>query len=277
MPLNGNGWKPTRVTRFVQGYGNATAPVLVDTDLGEGYLKALGNPEGPHALACEFVGSTLADWLELSTLDFSLVEVNEDDEIPFLKGGRALPGPAFISRSEKSGFPWGGTVKQLKSIINPHEISGLVVMDTWTLNYDRHAPDGKRVNRDNVFLIQCEGRRASNVKLVAMDFTHAFRQAGEISRRLGFIDKIRDEKVYGLFPEFAKFLDREQVRRFCARLGQFRRAVAEETIASIPRAWNINQEGRLAWATLITERAHFVSENMESILWPQLELEGGTE
>jgi hypothetical protein len=29
----------------------------VDTDLGEGYIKALGNPEGPHILACELIGS----------------------------------------------------------------------------------------------------------------------------------------------------------------------------------------------------------------------------
>jgi hypothetical protein len=215
----------------------------------------------------------LADWLGLTTLDFSLVHVNEDDEIPFLKGGRASPGPAFISKAEQKAFPWGGTVNQLRSILNPHEISGLIVMDTWTLNYDRHAPDGRRVNRENVLLIQC-GREA---RLVAMDFTHAFRQGGEINRRLSFIEKLRDEKVYGLFPEFASFLDREQVGRFTTRLSQFRRAVAEETISLVPRAWEVDQEGRSAWATLITERAQFVSENLESILWPQLELEGGTQ
>jgi len=27
-------------------FGTATGPVKVDTDIGEGYLKALGNPEG---------------------------------------------------------------------------------------------------------------------------------------------------------------------------------------------------------------------------------------
>ncbi|MGD0830951.1 MAG: HipA family kinase [Terracidiphilus sp.] len=245
----------------------------MDTDLGEGYIKALGNPEGPHALACEFVGSILADWLGLTTLDFSLVEVSGDDEIPFLKGGKALPGPAFISRLEPSGFPWGGTAKQLRSVINPHEISGLVVIDTWTLNYDRHAPDGRRVNRDNVLLIQC-GKKE---RLLAMDFTHAFRHEGKIDKRLSFSEKIRDAKVYGLFPEFIKFLDREHVRQFAARLAQFRGAVAEETINLVPRAWDVNQEGRSAWAKLITERAHFVSETLELALWPQLELEGGTE
>jgi len=134
VPLHGNGWRPTQVTRFVQGIGTSTGPARVDTDLGEGYFKGLGNPEGPHALACEFVGSMLADWLGLTTLDYALVQVTEDDEIPFLKGGRVLPGLAFISRAEPGGFNWGGNAKELKSIINPQEISGLVVMDTWTLN-----------------------------------------------------------------------------------------------------------------------------------------------
>jgi HipA-like protein len=276
VPLHGNGWRPTRVTRFVQGIGTSTGPAIVDTDLGEGYLKGLGNPEGPHSLACEFVGSMLADWLGLTTLDYALVEVIEDDEIPFLKGGKVLPGPAFISRDEKTGYPWGGSVKELKSIVNPQEISGLVVMDTWTLNYDRYSPDGKRANRENVFLIQCATRRPQ-VRLVAMDFTHAFRQGGEINRKVGFIERRRDEKVYGRFPEFDQFLDRKQVRHYSERLGKFSRAEAEEIISKVPAGWEVSPVGSSAWATLITDRAHFVADNIESILWPQLELEGGTE
>lgn len=244
--------------------------------MGPGYLKALGNPEGPHALACEFVGNMLADWLNLTTLDYALVEVTGDDEIPFLKGGMALPGPAFISRAEPGGFPWGGKVKELRSIINPQEISGLVVTDTWTLNYDRYAPDGRRINRDNVFLIQCP-RASRQVRLVAMDFTHAFRQGGELNRKLAFVERRRDEKVYGLFPEFRHFLDREQVRQFSGRLSQFSRAEADEIIRMVPPSWDVDQDGRTSWATLIADRAHFVADNIESILWPQLELEGGIE
>jgi len=276
VPLRGNGWSPTKVTRYITGFATATGTARVDTDHGEGYLKGLGNPEGPHALACELVGSLLADWLGLSTLDFSLVGVEADDEIPFIKGGKATPGPAFISRAEPGAFPWGGTSKELRSAINKHEISGLVVMDTWVLNCDRHAPDGRRVNRDNVLLIQCEGRNAG-VKLIAMDFTHAFTCGREINRRLSFIEHVRDARVYGLFPEFGEFLDREQVRQLADRLGQFSRPIAEGFIGIVPRDWDVDQDGRAAWATMITERAHFTAEHIEQMLWPQLELEGGAE
>lgn len=277
MPLNGNGWRPRTVTRIVQALGTATGTVRVETDSGEGFLKALGNPEGPHALACEYVGSMLADWLGLSTFDFSLIELTEGDEIPFLKGGCAAPGPAFISRTEQTGFPWGGTAEELQTVRNRNEISGLVVLDTWILNCDRYAPQGRRVNRDNVFLVQYPGR-TKEVQLKAMDFTHAFTCGREINRRMSFIDVLRDESIYGLFPEFKGFLDREHVRSFSARLGGFSRIVAQEFIAAVPDAWEVNQDGRSAWASMISERATFVSETIEARLWPQMEFqEGGTE
>jgi hypothetical protein len=243
--------------------------------MGEGYLKALGNPEGPHALACELVGSMLADWMGLTTFDFSLIEISEDDEIPFANGDKALPGPAFISRAEQ-GFTWGGDAKQLRSIVNPLELTGLVVLDTWVLNEDRYAPDGRRVNRDNVFFIKSPGK-AGEVRIVAMDFTHAFRHGQDINRRLRFIEKIRDQKIYGLFPEFRSFLNREEVKRLSEMLQKFDLTIAEEIIRVIPRAWEVDRDGRSSLATLICERAHFISEHLELILWPeQLEFEGGT-
>lgn len=275
MPLHGNGWRPNRIARYIAGFSTSARIAHVDTDCGEGFLKALGNPEeGPQILACEYVGSRLADWLRLPTFDFALVDVTAEDEIPFSGGGNAAPGPGFISRANQTGFPWGGTGKELQSVFNKSEINGLVVMDTWILNCDRYAPDGRRVNHDNVFLIQLADL-GNDLQLIAMDFTHAFTCGNEIDRRLGFIDRVQDARIYGLFPEFRTFLDRELVGQFATRLGQFSRNVAEEIIGEVPQAWKIDQRNRSMWATMITDRAHFVAEHIEAILWPQLELEGG--
>jgi hypothetical protein len=254
------------------------SPVRVETELGDGFLKALGNPEGPHALACELVGSMLADWLGLPTFDFSVIEVTDDNEIPFANGGNVYPGPAFISRAV-DGFSWGGDAATLKSIVNPLEINGLTVVDTWTLNYDRCSPDRKRVNHDNVFFIQSPEEK-SGLQLVAMDFTHAFRHGRDINRTLAFVDKTQDQKIYGMFPEFEKFLDREEIKRLATVLGGFKQAEAEEVVGTIPQAWEVDGSGRSALTILITQRAHFLAEWIESILWPlrpQLEFEGGTE
>jgi hypothetical protein len=275
LPLNGNGWSPTRVTRFVQGFATSTGPVRVDTDSGEGFLKALGNPEGPHALACELVGSMLADWMGLATFDFSLIQVTEDDEIPFAKGGKAEPGMAFISRAEK-GFPWGGDAKILRSIANPLDITGLVVLDTWILNDDRYAPDGQKENRDNVFFIESQEDR-NRIQIVAMDFTHAFRHGADINRRVSFIERIQDDRIYGLFPGFRNFLNRDEAKRLLGMLEGFDRATAEGIISRIPLGWDVDRDGRSALSTLITERAHFLPRYFESKLWvDQLALEEHT-
>jgi hypothetical protein len=217
----------------------------------------------------------LAEWLGLPTLDFALIELAPDDEIPLANGDDALPGPAFISRAEDTGFSWSGDGRELKKIFNLNDISGLVVVDTWLLNCDRYAPDGLRVNRDNVFLTQSPGKRGV-LKLMAMDFTHAFTCGGEISRRLGFIERIKDKKVYGCFPEFEPFLDRREVRRLADSLSEFTHAVAEAIVGTVPNAWEVDQQNRATWSSMITQRAHFLAENIESMLWPQMELIGGT-
>lgn len=144
------------------------------TDAGKAYCKAIGNPEGPHALACEWVGTHLARWLGLPTFDCALLTVDEVDEIPLGDQTWAKPGPAFVSRAE-SGHAWGGSADELHLIENPEDIAKLVVFDTWTLNCDRHPPKGvvRKPNKDNVFL-SGEGARPGRFRLIAMDHTHCF-------------------------------------------------------------------------------------------------------
>lgn len=60
--MNGDAWHPTIVRRFIESYPTSTNVARVDTDAGEGFLKPMGNPEGPHVLACELVGTMLAQW-----------------------------------------------------------------------------------------------------------------------------------------------------------------------------------------------------------------------
>jgi hypothetical protein len=147
-------WKPQKIVRFVRNFPTGTGTILVKTDQGEGYLKAMGNPGGEHCLACEYVGTQFAHWFGLPTFDFALIWVTDPDELPFHKGGKAKPGAAFITRKERGGT-WGGSDRELKRLVNQDDLTRLVIFDTWTLNWDRYSVDDKgkrRINRDNVFL-----------------------------------------------------------------------------------------------------------------------------
>ena len=66
--VNDAAWRPTTIRRFIESIPTSTNVTRVDTDAGEGFLKPLGNPEGPQVLACDLVGTLLAEWLGLPTL-----------------------------------------------------------------------------------------------------------------------------------------------------------------------------------------------------------------
>jgi len=227
----------------------------------------MGNPEGPHVLACELVGTLLADWLGLPTLEHAIVRVTAEDEIPLARGGAAAPGPAFITKAE-SGFPWGGDEETLRRLLRPQDISRLVVLDTWIRNCDRYRPEPNlRVNRDNVFLVW-ETRTERGLLLKAMDQTHSFTCGRELTHRISQLDDIRDATIFGCFPEFVSFLDREHVRTATARLGQMDEAQASQFVARVPAEWQVDLPAREAWGRFIAQRAAFVAANMTAWLWP---------
>ncbi len=265
--MNGGAWQPRTVLRFIRSYPTSTNVVRVDTDAGEGFLKAMGNPEGPHVLACELVGTLLAEWLGLPTLEHALVQVTPEDEIPLARGGMAVPGPAFITKAE-SGFPWGGDEDVLRRMRKPQDISRLVVLDTWIRNCDRYRPaPNRRVNRDNVFLGWKSGPERG-LLLFAMDQTHAFTCGRELTRRIDHLDAIRDTTIFGCSPEFVPFLDREYVRIAVGRLRQMDGAQAGRFVARVPMEWQVDPPVREAWSRFIVERAAFVAANITSSLWP---------
>jgi hypothetical protein len=267
-------WQPTNVRRFIEGIGTSTRVMRVETDAGEGFLKALGNPEGPHALASEWVGTQLAHLLGLPTFEYAIVDVAKDDELPFQGGGRASPGPAFISRAER-GTPWGGDAQALHRITNPDDVARLVVLDTWLRNRDRHSTDDNgraRVNYDNVWLSR-EGMSGKKFLLKAIDHTHCFASGGTLTTRLAHLDCIQDEAIYGLFPQFREMITEGALQAACDRLRGLQRAQFEPIVRAVPAAWAVATDVRVAWVELIERRAPFVADTIRDSLFGQGQLE----
>lgn len=233
----------------------------------------------PHKLACELVGTQLAQWLGLQVFEFAILDVKPDDEIPLKSGGLAMPGPAFATRAHR-GIEWSGAKRVLGRLENPDDISRLVVLDTWTLNWDRYAPSDmkKRARPDNVFL-SGENATRGRFRLIAMDQTECFADGPELTARISNIPRIQDERVYGLFPAFIQCMNREVVRAASAKLGTMNRSTIKSFTDRIPREWDVNARLRGALSDLIVSRAAFLADRMVSLLapacWPQGELDFG--
>ena len=58
-------WQPTEVIQFINHVNSGAGTLIVRTDAGLAYLKALGNPDGPHALVKDLLGTHLAAMLGL--------------------------------------------------------------------------------------------------------------------------------------------------------------------------------------------------------------------
>jgi len=195
-----------------------------------------------------------------------MMVVRDDDRIPLGHGCQARPGPAFVSRA-LDGHPWSGTRKELRKLVNPGTISHLVVFDTWTLNVDRHPPPGVdwRPNYDNVFLAAKGGSR---YELVALDHTRCFTAHGELTPAVSSIDRVQDRRVYGRFPAFEKYLNHEDVASVSQQLRGLDRADVESAVNEVPVEWEVGHSVRMALTDFILQRAAYIADNIEGLLWP---------
>jgi HipA-like protein len=260
-------WQPREFVRFEENFTTSTHPARIVTDAGPAFIKVINNPIGPHALVREFVGTSLAHWLGLETLEFALMQVTKEDEIPLPNGALAVEGTAFVTRAV-SGQPWSGDPKELMLLDNLDSISRLVVFDTWTLNADRHPPDtiGRKPKMDNVFF-SADGATAGRFRLLAIDHTECFGGTGrDLGGGMATIDRIREEHVYGLFPEFKTHIKATQLTAVASRLAELDQTAVEQIIDRIPADWGVSPSMRASLTALIVDRARYLSDRIVALV-----------
>src|SRR5947199_9403952 len=118
-------WSPMRVIDVGESADTSTGVVEVTTNAGKAYLKPMGNRQGPHVLATDWVGTHLAKWFGLSTFDIAILYLGDSDCFPLPRNNRAAPGPALASRAVK-GFVWGESSGELDDVVNPDAVTRLV-------------------------------------------------------------------------------------------------------------------------------------------------------
>ena len=231
-------WNPTEILRVDQFLDTSMGTLRVRTDAGPAFLKAMGGNRnaGPHPLACEWVGTKLADRLGLTVCDHALIDVNRDlPLVSFADGRPAEAGPAFVSRAADA-FAWGGDAKVLEDLVNPQDVAGLAVFDTWTRNCDRHLRrEGGSVRRNfgNVMLENLP----DGLRLLALDQSCCFTCDGPLTPKLAHIGSCKDRTVFGLFPGFAPLISERHVDTACDRLAGLDDEFLRETVGSIPVEW----------------------------------------
>jgi len=238
----------------------------IKTDATFAYLKALGNRQGSHALASEFVASSLAKWFGLTVPDFAILDLPADACFPLPREARTQPGPAFVSR-HAAGRTWQGSETELRDLENPTDITRLMVFDTWVRNCDRHPPDlaTRKPNYANVYLADTD--RTGRSRLLAIDHTHCFDGGRDLSERLADIGKMKDEATYGLFPAFAPFIDTGELHWCLSLLRSVTREHVEAIVAQIPPQWQVDAPAAAALVAQIHGRAGFVADRINSG-WP---------
>jgi len=263
-------WQPTTIKSVVsEAKPTASQVVVVETDSGRGYLKAMGNSAGTHSLAVEWVATRLAAWFGLPTLTMAAVRVTNLPPIELSSEPRKLAeaGPAFITRKEE-GWPWSGGEEELNLLDNPQDVARVVVFDTWVRNCDRYLPrEGKEphVNRDNLFLSE-EGATAGRVILKPIDHAQCFAFATVLTPELLRAEAaVRDARLYGYFPEFKGRVSDAQVRDAVARAAALTAGEADGFFAGLPPEWEVAAELQIAWRELILGRAAFLRQDVDRI------------
>ena len=266
LPFPPQVWQPTRLLRVIESYDTSMGTTKIKTDATFAYIKTLGNRQGPHALASEFVGTLLAKWFGLTVADFAILPLAPDACFNLPRNNRSQPGPAFVSR-HVPGRTWQGSETELRDLENLGDITRLVVFDTWVRNCDRHPPDltERKPNYANVYLADTD--RPGRSHLVAIDHTHCFDRSAELTPRLSTIDKIRDDGTYGLFPGFVPFVDPGELAWCKSLLRSLTRNLVDAIIAQIPAEWAVDRNAAAALASLIYGRAGFVADRIDKG-WP---------
>ena len=265
-------WQPRKIRRVEHCDDTGTEVVRLVTDVGVGFAKFLGNREGPHVLACELMGTKLAALFGLPVFDHAVFEYDGFPEIRLYSGGIAKPGPAWITRREE-GSTWSGKEEDLKLIANPEDLARLVVLDTWTRNCDRFCParHPPRINRNNVFFSR-EGAPDGLFRLLAMDHTHTFTCGRQLTPALAQIDCVKDEVIYGLFPEFLKVMKRADLVSACETLAVVPDAAIKNVVAAIPQEWEVPADVRDAVVKFLGNRRDFLAPDLVARVFPQGEL-----
>jgi hypothetical protein len=104
-----------------------------------------------------------------------------------------------------------------------------------------------------------------------MDHSHCFTCGKPLSPKIRNINHVKDEGVYGLFPEFQPWLDDRIVGQAVEKLRSFTNQDAQAMTQDIPTEWEMNVAIREALGQFLVARAAFLASSIMDRLFPGIE------
>lgn len=233
-------WNPTNFESAVEKFSSSSRVALVTTDCGIGYLKTADNPEGPLILAADWIGTKLAEFMSIPSLEVAKLKLDDIDSqiLSEFLGFDVKMGTAFITKAERAETFSGEKMLELAS--NCSDIPKMVVLDTWIRNVDKYTENAfgtgrHRVNRDNLILTET-GQPKGKWILKPIDFGLAL-DGPNMCAKLKNIDRIKDTRIYGCYPEFRnKFHDMEISAAFQS-MNSVNTKILDTIISEVPDSW----------------------------------------
>ena len=105
-----------------------------------------------------------------------------------------------------------------------------------------------------------------------MDHSHCFTCGRDLDERIAHIDRVKDDRLYGLFPAFKPKVRQVDVEAGIDRLRELEKKGVSEVVATIPGAWGVSSRAASTLVEFICRRAEFVGDTILELVarqwWP---------
>ncbi len=159
-----------------------------------------------------------------------------------------------------------GDNKLSKGIANIDDICGMVLLDTWTLNWDRRPPEGdsRKPAYDNVLLAPDEHNDRC---LWAIDHGECISVARELNpSQVAKIDRIKKEDIYGCFDGFKPYMNKAGVEKHLRRLSALDGRAVARILSGLPDDWEVETRTLDAVRDFLVMRGDFLRANFCTLL-----------
>lgn len=123
-----------------------------------------------------------------------------------------------------------------------------------------------------MFLEDLSGADSGKTRLIAMDHTHCFTCGRDLDDKLVHIGRVKDDRLYGLFPGFRSLVRQADVEAAIDRLRELEVEVVRPIVDTIPDEWKVDVKAKDSLVQFVVRRAEFAAETILDTIakecWP---------